>query len=114
MEQQMNKIGLLFSILIITTLACSISSTVAVVTAENSTPTYYPTATVENTLQKSYVVVNCEYLHLREHPNDESNILDDIPLGEKLKVISYNGDWYNVEYNNKIGYVFHIYVKEQK
>lgn len=63
-----------------------------------------------NNLYK-YTLVN---LRLRDDKSTSSNILTVIPPGSKIRVIDAEEDWYKVEYNNQIGYVYSAYLSKTK
>ncbi len=49
-------------------------------------------------------------LNLRERPNLESNILTQIPNGERINVYCTSGLWYVVEYNGILGFAASQYI----
>ena len=55
-------------------------------------------------------VVDASSLRLREAPSTDSAILATAPLGDTVVVISQEGDWYQVDYNLKTGYMYGEYL----
>lgn len=53
---------------------------------------------------------DCKEVNVRELPNDSSNILSKIPLGETFKVFEQSGKWFRVEYQGLSGFVFWKYI----
>lgn len=53
---------------------------------------------------------DCEELNVRELPDDSSNIVAKISLGETFKVFEQSGKWFRVEYQDKSGFVFWKYI----
>lgn len=47
----------------------------------------------------------CNELNVRELPNDSSNIVAKIPLGEIFKVFEQEGKWFRAEYQGMSGFV---------
>ena len=52
----------------------------------------------------------CNELNVRELPNDSSNIVAKIPLGEIFKVFEQEGKWFRAEYQDLSGFVFWKYI----
>lgn len=53
-------------------------------------------------------------LNLREEKSTNANILTVIPVGAKVEVIDAEEDWYKVNYNSQIGYVYSTYLSKTK
>ena len=53
---------------------------------------------------------DCKEVNVRELPNDSSNIISKIPLGETFKVFEQSGKWFRVEYQGLSGFVFWKYI----
>lgn len=56
--------------------------------------------------------VNVPELNFRENPSTNSDTLGVLSNGTKVNIISEQGDWYKIKYNNKEGYVSKQYVKK--
>ena len=54
--------------------------------------------------------VNVSATRLREEKNTDSNILTNIYEGDKVNILSEEGDWYKVQYDGKTGYVKKEYI----
>ena len=52
-----------------------------------------------------------ETLRLRKAPTTDSNILRNLDAGDKVEVISKEGDWYKISFDGKEGYIAAEYVK---
>lgn len=50
-------------------------------------------------------VINVNVANLRETADAESKILEQISLNQEVEILEEEGDWYQVTYNNIIGYV---------
>jgi hypothetical protein len=62
--------------------------------------------------QKIMIYIDAEGgLNMREEPNTTSKILKTIPNGTKLEATLVQGDWYQVVYDGKTGWVNKKYVK---
>ena len=55
-------------------------------------------------------LVNTTFLHLRQEPTVNSNIISTLNENSKINVIAKEGYWYKVEVNGKIGYVDGYYL----
>jgi hypothetical protein len=53
-------------------------------------------------------------LHLREKANKTSAILATLPLGTSVTIVGRAGNWLQVNYNFKTGYIFQDYVTVTK
>lgn len=53
---------------------------------------------------------DCTELNFRELPDDSSNVLTQIPLGETFKVFEQSGEWFRAEYQGMSGFVFWKYI----
>lgn len=49
-------------------------------------------------------------VNLREEPNTSSKVLDKLPKGTVVNVLSASGEWYNVVYGDKTGWVYGKYL----
>ncbi len=49
-------------------------------------------------------------LNIRSRPTVESSVIAQIPNGERVKIIEKIGNWYVIEYNGIIGFVFEDYI----
>ena len=58
------------------------------------------------------VKVTTETLNLREEPSTESDIVALISIGEECKLISEEGDWYEVKYGEYTGYISKEYAEK--
>lgn len=56
-------------------------------------------------------VRNCNLLNLRANPSVNSEVITTIPKGEYMLVTNQVGKWFEVHYNNNIGYVHWKYIK---
>ena len=52
-----------------------------------------------------------ETLRLRKEPTTDSNILRNLDAGDKLEVISKEGDWYKISFDGYEGYVAAEYLR---
>ena len=59
-------------------------------------------------------VVTLSYgtLNLREGPSLDSRVLASIPNGAQITLLGDAGDWYEAEYNDIVGYVSKVFVRE--
>lgn len=55
-------------------------------------------------------IVTGNDLNVRQSPDLSSEVLTQLSKGTKVKVISSSGDWYNISYNEVIGWVFAEYL----
>lgn len=62
-------------------------------------------------LKSGIGIVTAGPLRLRSGPSLESPIMTSAEVGDKVVVIREVGDWYLVNYNLKIGYMYKTYVK---
>ncbi|WP_159426748.1 SH3 domain-containing protein, partial [Clostridium mediterraneense] len=58
-------------------------------------------------------LVNTTFLHLRQEPTVNSNIISTLNENSKINVIAKEGYWYKVEVNGQIGYVDGYYLDVQ-
>lgn len=58
--------------------------------------------------------VSTDTLNLRSEASTSSNIVELLNSGDKLEIISEEGNWYKVKHNNNEGYVSKDYVKVTK
>ena len=58
------------------------------------------------------VKITTETLNLREEPSTESDIVALISIGEECKLISEEGDWYEVKYGEYTGYISKEYAEK--
>lgn len=56
-------------------------------------------------------VKDAEYLNLREEASTSSNILTKMPSDATFEILSENGDWYQIKYQDYTGYVSKQYVE---
>lgn len=56
------------------------------------------------------VAVSYGTLNLRSAPSLDAAILASIPNGREITLLGESGDWYEVEYNNTVGYVSKAFV----
>jgi N-acetylmuramoyl-L-alanine amidase len=54
--------------------------------------------------------VNVSALNIRESPNTDARVLETLPEGTKLAVVSNSGNWYKVVYNSITGWVYGDYI----
>lgn len=55
-------------------------------------------------------IVNCSGLRLRAKPNTDAKILSTASYGDNVVIIRRSGDWYLVNYNLDIGYMYADYL----
>ena len=60
--------------------------------------------------KKGVVQLTSGTLNLRERPSLDAAIIASIPNGASITLLGDAGDWYEVSYNNKTGYVSKVYV----
>ncbi|MFN3402557.1 MAG: SH3 domain-containing protein [Cytophagaceae bacterium] len=71
------------------------------------------TVVVAQSGSKKYKVKSATGVNLRDRPNTNSNVVEKIGNGERLKVVEKtNNEWYKVEYNGKTGYVYAEYLDQ--
>ena len=58
------------------------------------------------------VKITTETLNLREEPSTDSDIVALISIGEECKLISEEGDWYEVKYGEYTGYISKEYAEK--
>lgn len=59
-------------------------------------------------------IVNCSGLRLRAKPNTDAKILSTASYGDNVVIIRQVGDWYLVNYNLDIGYMFADYLNTKQ
>lgn len=59
-------------------------------------------------------IVTLQYgtLNLRSGPSLDSQILASIPNGAQITLLGDAGEWYEAEYNNTVGYVSKVFIRE--
>ena len=62
-------------------------------------------------LAKTGTIQNSDFLNLRESASTSSNLLVKMPGNASFEILSGEGDWYKVKYQNYTGYVNKDYVK---
>lgn len=69
--------------------------------------------TITNDLKESQIgiVIDCTALNLRKLPSENSQIIDTIPVFDEIEVLSIDGDWYEVTWKGKLGFVYSKYIK---
>jgi len=72
------------------------------------TPTTDESATTENAIYATAT----DGLNMRKEANPDAEVLAVIPNGTKLVVVATEGDWYQVEYADKTGWIAKLYVSE--
>lgn len=85
---------------------------VKIIDKSTTTPDNPP---VENVKEQVGVVINVSSnLRLRDKPTTDatSSIVAYLLPGDSFKIIGISGDWYNINYNGKVGYIFKDYVKK--
>lgn len=72
----------------------------------------------EQTEEKSYpigyVITKTDPLNIRENANISGKVIGSIPKGNEVTIISESGDWYEVNYCGKRGYVSKTYISFNK
>jgi hypothetical protein len=58
--------------------------------------------------------MQCYAENLRENPNFEANIIDNLPEEAEVKVLSMDGHWYYIFYNGNYGYLYNPYAETVK
>ena len=56
--------------------------------------------------------INTSNLNFRSKPSTDSNVIKKLNKGDKVDIISEEGDWYKISYDSKEGYVKQEYVDE--
>ena len=75
---------------------------------EIASQTNIPASTPSNLAE----IVKCNYLNLREQPNDNSQIINTFVAGTNVKILSkeIDGKWWLVEVNGQSGYMNSYYL----
>ena len=60
----------------------------------------------------SIEIVTTDYLNIRKESNTNSDIIETVSPGTKLKGVYNDGEWYQINYNGKTAYVKSEYVYE--
>ena len=108
---------------ILTTLAV-ISTVVGSSAAHHSTPTYstgnkvgknnnIEDITLLSSQNKIGIVANTSFLHFRSGPTTNDTIIKTLNSNQKMIILGTSGDWYKVNINGTIGYVYSLYVDIQ-
>ena len=108
---------------ILTTLAV-ISTVVGSSAAHHSTPTYsngnkvgknnnIEDITLLASQNKIGIVANTSFLHFRSGPTTNDSIIKTLNSNQKMIILGTSGDWYKVNINGTIGYVYSSYVDIQ-
>lgn len=66
---------------------------------------------INTKVQAAQVEINTDTLRLREEASTESKILGLLSIGEKYEVTAEEGEWYQIQYKDKKGYVKKEFVK---
>lgn len=61
--------------------------------------------------RKGVVTLTSGTLNLREQPSLEAQIIGSIPNGTTLTLLGEDGDWYEVSFQNRTGYVSKVYIE---
>ena len=69
---------------------------------------------LENLDKVSKVTNVTTILNLRENPSANSNIIDTMPNNTILHIKGKQGDWYKVEVNNKVGFVYGLFTNARE
>ncbi|WP_297522458.1 SH3 domain-containing protein [uncultured Clostridium sp.] len=72
-------------------------------------PTPIPSTPTANGIGSGNLI-NTTFLHLRDRATTNSNILETIYNNDKITVLSKDGNWYKIEVNDQVGYVFGYYL----
>lgn len=78
-------------------------STVAIISGVNIHSAFAMTGTVSS-----------ETVRMREEASTSSKIIVNLDIGDKVEIVSEDGDWYKVKYNNYEGYMHKDYVKAEE
>lgn len=62
--------------------------------------------------EKGYV--NATVLNVREKPTTSSKVMTKLKKKQNVVIVSKQGSWYKVKFNNKIGYVYSKYISKTK
>ncbi len=61
---------------------------------------------------KTVKIVNCKTrVNVREKASSKSKIIGTAKKGETFELLGKSGNWYKVDFNGKVGYIFHRYIK---
>ncbi len=82
------------------------------VTGNELTKLSYSVNTSEQGLLKGQVINVSSNLRIRQAPNINSAIIGYLVNGQTFTIKEKNGDWYNIECGDKVGYINKNYVKE--
>lgn len=82
------------------------------VTGNQLTKLSYSVNTSEQNLLKGQVINVSSNLRIRQAPNINSAIIGYLVNGQTFTIKEKNGDWYNIECGDKVGYINKNYVKE--
>ena len=74
------------------------------------TTTQEPT-TVEETTQAVLTMYTTDTLNLRQSASTEAEIITHVPSGKAVTVLNNEGEWYQVQYGDKQGYLKAEYLK---
>ena len=74
------------------------------------TTTQEPT-TVEETTQAVLTMYTTDTLNLRQSASTEAEIITQVPSGKAVTVLNNEGEWYQVQYGDKQGYLKAEYLK---
>ncbi len=82
---------------------------------EASTPAQAPAggvATLAASPSQQCGIITAGHLKLRASPSLDGEIIGYVPTGESPRLLSWSGDWVNVEYQGKTGWIGAAYVSE--
>lgn len=65
---------------------------------------------MDSSVQIGVVATENDDLNVREMPSIDSEIINTIPKGETVRILSEENDWYRIEINGRTGYVLKEYV----
>lgn len=82
------------------------------VTGNELTKLSYSVNTSDQSVLKGQVINVSSNLRIRQAPNINSAIIGYMVNGQTFTIKEKNGDWYNIEYGDKFGYINKNYVKE--
>ncbi len=78
--------------------------------SNNDTPSKPPIDVPDQTkLSKGEVINVNTNLRMRKEPNTNSSVVSYLIGGQKFNINSKSGDWYFIEYDNKVGYIHKDY-----
>lgn len=66
---------------------------------------------ISYTFAKTGTIQNSDFLNLRESPSTSANLLTKMSKDATFEILSEEGDWYKIQYNEYTGYVSKQYVK---